>query len=171
MNKLLPILASVFLSVNLSFCQERIIFKEAAQQIVTRAQSYETTILLADSLYAAYNKIRFFVAEDENQGLENGLTFTLRLYNKARKQTRKKEYCDSMIDRIMIQCQLELQQEEDEQYQRIIDKGEEYFVKGDLKKAIELYERAVTLRPSDEKAKKRLEELKAEKAKRDEKQY
>ena len=51
------------------------------------------------------------------------------------------------------------QVEEEKQYTKIKRKAEEYYSKGNTRKAIELYERAVQLKPSDETAAFRLKEL------------
>ncbi len=60
------------------------------------------------------------------------------------------------------QKQVEIEQKRDEQqvYQKMIDRAEEYYSEGNFAKSIELYERAVGFRPSDTLSKKRLQEIK-----------
>lgn len=48
-----------------------------------------------------------------------------------------------------------------EQYMKILVRAEEYYSEGNIPKAIELYERAIRLKPSDKFAKIRLKELKS----------
>jgi hypothetical protein len=69
------------------------------------------------------------------------------------------------VDEMTIQPNLfkrKMIEETDEEavYSRIIDKAEEFAGKGNIPKAIELYERAVSFRPSDTIAQKRLVQLK-----------
>ena len=72
------------------------------------------------------------------------------------------KYCDSIIAKIEIQLQQEILEDVKKQYQRIKVKAEESYLNGNLDRAIELYERALKLKPSDVQAENRLTELKNE---------
>lgn len=58
------------------------------------------------------------------------------------------------------QMESELKRDQQQAYQKIIDRAEAHYSEGNLTKSIELYERAVRFRPSDSLAKNRLEEIK-----------
>lgn len=152
-----------------SFCQDnkkyphRILKLADKQLIIDRSTNYEESILLADSLYISYDSSRFDIEIQQKNKYDSGLAFIMKLYDNAKTMTDEKEYCDSMIVQLKARSDRELKDHEDKRYQDILDKAEEHYANGNKTRAIELYERAVSLRPSDEQAKSRLEELKNEK--------
>ncbi|MGB0914754.1 MAG: tetratricopeptide repeat protein [Crocinitomicaceae bacterium] len=149
----------------ISFCQEesinsfQIISSEEHQSIVARSIDYRTSVFIVDSLYELYSASKFVIEEKTKSSYHDGLPFVLNLYSRARKLTNNSEYCDSMIAIIKIQLNEQMKAEVKNEYQKIKEKAEESYLIGDIDRAIELYERAVRLKPSDEQAKNRLKEL------------
>ena len=146
-------------------CQEnsnelgQIMSLKEQQQIINNSKNYSASIMIADSLYKAYNNSHFYLKQEAKPDYSSGLAFVLNLYIDARKKTLNTKYCDSIIAKIEIELEVETLEHIQQQYQLIKIKAEESYSNGNLDRAIELYKRAINLKPSDEQAKKRLTEL------------
>jgi hypothetical protein len=144
----------------------KVLSLKETKEINERIIDYSTSINIADSLYKSYIDSAFFIETQNSKLVESGLTYILRLYETAAKYGQNKEYCDEQLQKIHTQIDEQIRSENKANYNKIITKAEEYYSNGNIEKSIELYERAIRLKPSDDNAKKRLKELNKIKNKR-----
>jgi len=133
------------------------------QAILNRMIDYQSSIELSDSLYRDFNKIDT-ITKNNVKELEE-LYFILNSYITAKQFTNDTTYVNNQINIVTEKVNLNNIAWENEMYQRMINKAEEYYKNGNIIKSIELYNRAINygayvLIPSDEKVLKRLEEIK-----------
>lgn len=171
MNKLLFLLIIVSLFPVLSHAQSEknypynVLSINSVESLKGRYNNYRNTIAIADSLNTVYETARFDVQLENSTSYESGSGFILNLYKKAKDFKKKAPGIDEKIAIAQKRCDEEAVEAKETQYARIIQKAEEYYDQGNLDKAIELYKRAVSLKPSDKKAAERLEELRQSKEK------
>lgn len=124
----------------------------------------ETTIDLIDSLYTSYSDSAFVIIEFP-QKTTNGLVYIYNRYSYINRSSLKSNQRAHVLQRLdAIQDQLkevgihvDFRAEED--YQRLITKAESYFLKRKYEEAFHLYSQIVQIRPTDEKAQARLNEI------------
>lgn len=138
-----------------------VISLKASKALKNRCTTYKTTMHIADSLWAGYMMEPFYVETENSGSYESGSSLLLNLYRKAQEIKPNSEMAATKVAMMQDVVNQETAQNEAKEYNKIITKAEEYYTNGNLDKAIELYERAVVFKPSDEKAKARLEELKS----------
>lgn len=144
--------------------ENRLIKVISQTEVVTldsRMTNFKKSIFIADSMYALYLDTNFYLETSDPKILSDGLSWIKKLYTKAQSYRPKSNYCKEIIVRIDEQNKRELQEEEDRQYQKILKAAETKYAEGNIDKAVELFERAITIKPSDDYPKKRLDQIRA----------
>lgn len=159
--KLIFLLTSFVISFS-AFAQNKL-DQNTSEQLNTRiAAGGKASKVLLDSLYAVYQKTPFRVYEDSNR-YESGSTYLYNGYNRLKAQSPKIcKDCDKKMQVLRDLSEQETKKEMDQQYAKILIKADEMFLKGEFAKSRELYQRAVTFKPSDPLPKewlKRLDEI------------
>ena len=124
----------------------------------------ETTIRLIDSLYTSYSDSAFFVIEFPKK-TSSGLVYIYNRYTYIDRTSLKSNQRAHVLKRLdAIEAQLkedgiivDFRAEED--YQELIKNAEYYFLIRKYEAAFNLYSHIVQLRPNDEKAQARLNEI------------
>lgn len=130
----------------------KVISLEESAAIEARISSYNSGIYLSDSLFNSYQSERFNLETTETNSYEDGLTWIRRMYIKSQSFRRKTHYCQEQIKKLEKEIkQLNIDDAEDA-YQNLMNKADQYYLQKNYVKAKELYERALTLRPSDKRA-------------------
>lgn len=125
--------------------------KESAA-IEERISSYNSGIYLSDSLYNSYQSEKFNLETTEANSYEDGLTWIRRMYIKSQSFRRKTHYCQKRIKKLEKEIkQMNINDAEDA-YQNLMNKADQYYLQKNYVKAKELYQRALSIKPSDETA-------------------
>lgn len=159
--KLISLLS--FLIITFSVFAQNKLDQNTSEQLNTRiAAGGKASKVLLDSLYSTYKNTPFMIYEDSNS-YESGSTYLYNSYKRLKAQFPKIcKDCDKKMQVLRNLSEQETKTEMDLQYNKILIKADEMFLKGDFAKSRELYQRAVTFKPSDPLPKewlKRLDEI------------
>jgi len=159
--KLISLLS--FLVITFSVFAQNKLDQNTSEQLNTRiAAGGKASKVLLDSLYSTYKNTPFMIYEDSNS-YESGSTYLYNSYKRLKAQIPKIcKDCDKKMQVLRNLSEQETKTEMDLQYNKILIKADEMFLKGDFAKSRELYQRAVTFKPSDPLPKewlKRLDEI------------
>lgn len=159
--KLTFLLTSLVVSFSV-FAQNKL-DQNTSEQLNTRiAEGGKLSKVLLDSLYVVYQKTPFRVYEDSNR-YESGSTYLYNGYKRLKTQSPKVcKDCEKKMQVLRDLSEQETKAEMDLQYNKILIKADEMFLKGEFAKARDYYQRAVTIKPSDPLPKewlKRLDEI------------
>lgn len=155
------ILFLVLLVVGSAHAQQKI-EKTAATSLNARINAGgKTSKVLLDSLFTAYQKSPFQICEDSNR-YESGSTYLYNRYQRLKSETSKVcKDCEKKMQTLRALSEKETKAQLDLQYAKIINKADEYFLKGDFARSKELYMRAIAMKPSDQAPKDALMYLEA----------
>lgn len=141
----LPIFLVAF-SLNAQQKVERTVANSLNARIAVGGKSGK---LLLDSLFSAYQKTPFQIYEDSNR-YESGSTYLYNGYKRLKAQSPKIcKDCEKKMQVLRDLSEQETKAAMDLQYNKILIKADEMFLKGELARSKELYMRALTFKPSD----------------------
>jgi tetratricopeptide (TPR) repeat protein len=130
----------------------KVLSLEESASIEERISSYNGGIHLADSLYTSYHQEKFSLETAEANIYEEGLTWIRRLYIKSQSFRRKTHYCQAQIQKLEEEIKQLNKDSAKDVYQDLMNKADQYFLQKNYVKAKELYQRALSIKPSDKTA-------------------
>jgi len=155
----LSLFTLLFLLCGSSFAQDKTVITYRQRQDLGQ-DTYVRIMKTADSLFSEYCDKPFDFEKEDGSCCDQGLDVIRGFYKLA--MVEKPGDDDAMRgiakveERMMIETNIEIEG----QYEKVVNKADEYFNGGYYKKAYELYERAHKLKPTDKEVKKKMKKAK-----------
>jgi|GEM_PF-4048516 len=156
MFKFSLLLGMAFLAAFNSLAQGTKILEAAQQQQIEQRITSKNILFVADSLFADYRR-EPFTFRQQTGGYEEGLYYLRKLYERAVKAEIRPVYAQQKSDETDALSRQEARAAAEFQYEKLKRIAGEYQQQGNLEKARELYLRAITIKPGDQDAVKKLE--------------
>lgn len=126
-----------------------------------KMKDYDTGVVIADSLFEAYKSEPFDILSGDRSSLVVGSAFVRNCYAKLHNLDLSETYCLNKVIELEEIIKAEIKAETDVMYQKIVDKADELYNANNYAKAVELYERALILKPDDSDVQNKLNEAKS----------